>query len=139
MLGRMNSTSSTTAQRRWRPQRLTRYACHLSDELKKALEKIDKGMRVLASDVGEFRRRSDGHDRNFKKLFEQLAEDRKETDDALRSMALSQASMASAMSQALSQLTLAQSLERLEALAFPSSTERAGSARADRQPSEARA
>ncbi len=98
----------------------------MADDVKKALTQVEKLVKALAGDVGQLKRTATSHDGRFdelQKLVEGIAEDRKETDAALREIARSQSSLASAVGQALAQLTLAQSLEkrveRLESLMLP--------------------
>lgn len=98
----------------------------MSDEIRKAVEKVEKLVKALAGDLGDVKREVRDLGKRVgsnEKLLELLIEDRKQTDASLRQMANSQSSMASAVSQALAQLTLAQSLERrvekLEAMVFP--------------------
>jgi hypothetical protein len=99
----------------------------MDDEVKAALSKIEHLVTVLAGDVGSIGRKLSEHDQQFAsqtRMLEQLVQSRADTDSALRAMAASQASLASAVGQALAQLTIAQSfekrLERLEATVFPS-------------------
>lgn len=105
----------------------------MQDELRRAIEKTDKSVdkiekliRALAGDIGDVKREVRDLGKRVgatEKLLELLAESRKDADSALREMAASQSSMASAAGQALAQLSLAQSLEkrveRLEAMVFP--------------------
>ena len=99
----------------------------MDDDLKAALAKVEHLVTVLAQDVGAIGRKLAQHDHQFEsqgRMLEQLVQSRAETDSALRSMAGAQTAMASAVSQALAQLTITQSfekrLERLEATVFPS-------------------
>lgn len=99
----------------------------MDDEVKAALAKVEHLVTVLAGDVGAIGRKLAEHDQLFAsqgRMLEQLVQSRAETDSALRAMSAAQASMASAVSQALAQLTITQSfekrLERLEATVFPS-------------------
>jgi hypothetical protein len=99
----------------------------MDDEVRAAIEKVEHLVKVLAGDVGDIGRKLVEHDQLFAahgRMLEQLVQSRAETDSALRAMSTAQASMASAVSQALAQLTITSSfekrLERLESTVFPS-------------------
>ncbi|MHB8877920.1 MAG: hypothetical protein ACYC8T_29855 [Myxococcaceae bacterium] len=95
----------------------------MRDEIRASIEKVEQLVKLVSGDMSELKRRADGHDNGIAGIAEMVDHLRKDMDNSLRSMANSQAAMASAVSQAVVQLTLAQSLERrverLESTVFP--------------------
>jgi hypothetical protein len=82
------------------------------DRVDAAIGKVESLVKTLAQDVGDLRRKSESHEAALQRVLDAVGDGRKETDVALRSFANAQASMASAVTQAVAQLTLAQSLEK---------------------------